>query len=140
MIQPLRGYHRRAFLVLAIVLPAVFVGGLAARRKMPVAKVETLLLAAPSGGGKKFTYPITVWSAPPKARLIATKPLVLPDALVYWSTQAPQEKFLPADAVFLGRLDPALTYQIPNPSPGFLVIYSPAKKAVLDYAAFGVRP
>ena len=140
MIQPLRRYHRRAFLVLAVVLPVVFVAGLAARRNTPPPKIEAMLLAASSGNGKKFKYPIMVWSDPPKARLIATRPFVVPDALVYWSKQSPQENSLPAGAVFLGRLDPALTYQIPGPAPGYFVIYSPAQQAVLDYAAFGGRP
>ncbi len=140
MIQPLRRYHRCTFFALAVLLPALFVAGLAARRKTPPPKFEAMLLAVSSGGGKKFKYPIMVWSAPPRARLIVTKPFVVPDALVYWSTQIPNENVLRSDAVFLGRLDPAITYQIPASAPGFFVIYSPAQKSVLDYAAFGVRP
>ncbi len=140
MIQPLRTYHRRTFLVLAIVLPVIFVAGLAARRKTPLPKMEAMFLMTSSGSGKKFSYPILVWSDFPKVRLVAIKPLALPDALVYWSNQAPGRSDLPVDSIFLGRLDPALNYQISDPAPGFLVIYSPAQRAIIDYAAFGGRP
>jgi len=140
VIQPLRTYHRWTFLILAIAIPVVFVAGLTARRTTPQPKREAMLLASPSGSGKRFNYPILVWSNFPKARLVAIKPIALPDALVYWSNQAPGQNDLPPDSIFLGRLDPAITYQIPNPSPGFFVIYSPAQKAILDYAAFGGRP
>ncbi len=139
MIQPLRTYHRRTFLVLAVVLPVIFVAGLAARRKTPPPKTEAMLLATSSGNGKKFSYPILIWSDFPKVRLVAIKPLALPDALVYWSNETPARSDLPAGSIFLGRMDPALTYQLPSAAPGFLVIYSPAQKAVLDYAAFGAR-
>lgn len=140
MIQPLRTCHRWTFAVLAIIVPVVFAAGLAARRKPPLSRGTIEILISASGPGQRFKHSIVVWSEFPKVRLIANKPFVVPDALVYWSNQAPEQNRLAPDAVYLGPLDPVVTYQIPVSLPGYLVIYSPAQQAILDYAAFGERP
>lgn len=40
MIQPLRAWHRRIFLVLLFLLPIIFIAGLAARHHSPTQKLS----------------------------------------------------------------------------------------------------
>jgi hypothetical protein len=139
MIQPLRTYHRRMFLVLAVALPAVFLAGLVARRKptRTVSSVSRSVLVAGTDWRKHF-FVVLATHGPNGVRfasLVPTKPSIVPDGLVYFSDSAPHGDSLPEQATLLGRFEIGTSY--PASSPGFLILYSPAQRAVIDFAPLG---
>jgi len=119
MIQPLRRYHRYAFLALAPLLPAIFAAGLAARRPLvatkPAADRIHLTLAS---GVAVVTDSRGLWPGAVDD----------PDPLIYWTADEPELATLPANARFLGSLDAARheSLQVPrdDKGPGYLILYS----------------
>ena len=131
MIRPLRQGHRRIFAMLAIILPATFAIGVAARK--PVPTVEGLPAALmPS----TTSFPATIWSrkdlfskAPIPAALLRERAdagryaiqlsvpaaFAKPDVLIYWRPVANISKdSIPDDAVFVGPVSGST----PRPLPG----------------------
>jgi len=119
MIQPLRRYHRYAFLALAPLLPAIFAAGLAARRPLiaitPAADRIHLTLAS---GTAIVTAPRELWGTAVDD----------PDPLIYWTAEEPDITALPANARFLGSLASARRAPLHLPpdsqSRGYLILYS----------------
>jgi|SRR6478672_4312345 len=76
MIQPLRRVHRASFIALAVILPALFAAGLAARRPLPPAErvSDRITLTLPSG-----TEVVA------DARELWGSGVDAPDPLVYWN-------------------------------------------------------
>jgi len=151
MIQPLRTYHRRVFLALAVALPVVLVAGLTSRHQAvvsahPKAQGEGyVLVSEDQGHWQHQQIRIQIFSAADTTerwvQLNPTHEVVAPDVLVYWSENLPQQSSLPANARLLGSLDPSAYFPLPETaSAGFLILYSPAQKSVLDATAFGGRP
>lgn len=148
MIQPLRTLHRRAFVALALVLPALLLIGLGARRPRPgpnphatdvadtgnMVREASILWQKHSIQSKfygKLDRPHEVYVV-----LQPAQELNEPDLLLYWAANAPQGNILPGQAQFVGAFTTGTAFLIPSSekSAGHLVLYSPAHKAVVDTA------
>jgi hypothetical protein len=162
MILALRQRHRRIVFSLGVLLPAVFVIGIAARRPVPVVSslpaalapepshidrvvwdradlwprtgIRTRLLASP-GDGESFAV-----------ELSAAKEIVQPDLLVYWIPGNPKiASALPGGAVLLGAFVQAKPVALPLPGEaaagdGVLLLYSLADHEVVATSnPFAVR-
>src|SRR5258708_773411 len=102
MIQPLRAVHRRAFVALTLVLPAILVIGLGARhpRLGPNAHATDVpdtrnLVRESSNLWLKHSIQSNFYSKPDRPQdiylvLQPTQDFNEPDLLLYWATNAPQ--------------------------------------------------
>jgi len=120
MIQPLRRYHRYAFLSLSAALPVLLVAGLALRPvTAPSERIpDRITLIMPSG-----TESIA------DARELWGSAVDEPDPLVYWSAS---DSATIQDARFLGSLALGRGGGLLVPQPaGYLVLYSPAHAKAL---------
>ena len=154
MIQPLRAFHRRAFVALAVVLPAILLIGLGVRRpRLGVGASATDLL----GTGNVVSESSNLWQKHSirssffrkPDRLLETYVVLLPaqefdepDLLLYWAANAPQGNVLPGDAQLVGafRKDKAFLLPSSQKAPGHLVLFSPAHQTVFDTAAVEKLP
>ena len=148
MIQPLRAVHRRAFVALAVVLPAILLLGLEARR--PHFNLDTHVLSAVDTGNtvrlsttlwEKHSIQSKFYNKPDRPQdiylvLQPTQELNEPDLLIYWVTNAPQGNVLPADAQLVGAFatGKALLLPLEENRAGQLVLFSPAHQTVFDTA------
>jgi len=148
MIQPLRAVHRRGFVVLALVLPAILLIGLGARRPRlgPIAHPTD----APDSGSmvresstlwQKHSIQSRFYSKPDRPLdtfvvLLPAEELNEPDLLLYWATNAPQGNVLPADAQLVGAFTTGKAFLLPlnGKGAGHLVLYSQAHQTVFDTA------
>jgi hypothetical protein len=148
MIQPLRAVHRRAFVTLALVLPAILLIGLGARR--PRLGPSTHATDVPDTGNvvresstlwQKHSIQSRFYRKPDRPLdtyvvLLPAERLNEPDLLLYWATNAPQGNVLPADAQLLGAFTTGKAFLLPlnGKGAGDLVLFSPAHQAVFDTA------
>ena len=121
MIQPLRRTHQWIMVGLALVLPPVFVAGLAVRQPLPPLS-ESL-------PGRR-----------PPARNISEairsfQKALAPDLLVYWARTVPSGAILPLDARLLGSLHGPQSLNFSEVSGGYLLAYSLADRQVVAYVA-----
>ena len=154
MIQPLRAVHRRAFVALALVLPAILLIGLGARR--PSLNTGTNATDA-ADTGNTVRESSTLWQKHSIQSRFYRKPdrpldtyVVLqpaqelngPDLLLYWATDAPQGNVLPGDAQLLGAFSTGRAFLLPLNEKGasHLVLFSPAHQTVFDTAAVEKLP
>jgi len=153
MIQPLRSLHRRTFLTLAIVLPAILLAGLGARRPRPAE--GTVAMPASAYLTRKAD---NLWKVhairsdfygdrehPQQTRLLLTpaQDFGEPDLLLYWSNSEPQENALPPDARLLGPFTPHAPFALPQSDHapnGHLVLYSLAHRTIVDSATLENLP
>ena len=154
MIQPLRAVHSRAFVALAIVLPAILVAGLGARRLSLAASANTpegtatgRLLRESSNLWQKHSIKSSFYRRPDRPQhvyldLQPTQELNEPDLLLYWDTNAPQKNVLSGDAQLLGAFSTGKVFRLPlnEKRAGYLVLFSPAHQTVLDTAAVEKLP
>ena len=154
MIQPLRAVHRRAFVALALVLPAILVIGLAARRPRldPSAHATDVPTSAnivrESGTlWQKHSIQSRFYSEPDRPLdtyvvLLPAERLNEPDLLVYWATNAPQGNILPGEAQLVGVFTTGKAFLLPlkEKRAGYLVLFSPAHQAVFDTARVETLP
>ena len=149
MILPLRQRHRRMMIVLAMIIPATFVLGIALRRDMP-ARTTPRLLADLQGSETEVWNRSDVFSKiPVRVRLLrgpmssfytvdfsAGRAFAKPDLLVYWvAADACVTNVLPDSARLLGTFRPSLPLQLPqetNQAGGLMVMYSLADQEVVD--------
>jgi hypothetical protein len=130
MIQPLRRYHRYSFLALALLLPAIFAAGLAARRPLVHVKPapDRVHFTLPSGTAV-VTDPRELWGSAVDD----------PDPLLYWTADEPDLASLPANARLLGSLDSARRDSLRIPpskkTRGYLILYSLAWQKPVARAA-----
>ncbi len=148
MIQPLRAVHRRAFVALALVLPAILLIGLGARR--PSLNPGTNATDAADTGNtvresstlwQKHSIQSKFYSRPdrPQDIYVVLEPaqgLNEPDLLLYWVTDAPQGNVLPADAQLVAAFATGRAFLLPlkEKRAGHLVLFSPAHQTVFDTA------
>ena len=148
MIQPLRTVHRRAFVALAVVLPAILLLGLGARR--PRLNPGTHATDAADAGNtvresstlwQKHSIQSRFYSKPDRPLdtyvvLLPAEGLNEPDLLLYWSTNAPQGNVLPGEAQLVGAFTTGKAFLLPlnGKGAGHLVLFSPAHQAVFDTA------
>jgi hypothetical protein len=148
MIQPLRAVHRRGFVALALVLPAILLIGLGARR--PGLDPRAHPTDVPDTGNI-VRESSTLWqkhsiqskfyskSDRPQDIYLVLQPaqeLNEPDLLLYWVTNAPQENGLPGDAQLVGAFATGKAFLLPlnGKRAGYLVLFSPAHQNVFDTA------
>ena len=148
MIQPLRAVHRRAFVALALVLPAILLIGLGARRPRlgPSAHATDV-----PDTGSMVRESSTLWqkhsiqsrfyskSDRPQDIYLVLQPaqeLNEPDLLLYWITDAPQGNVLPADTRLIGAFTTGKAFLLPldEKGAGHLILFSAAHQAVFDTA------
>ena len=148
MIQPLRAVHRRAFVALAVVLPAILLLGLEARRPRlgPSAHAADVpdtgnMVRESSTLWQKHSIRSRFYSKPdhPLDTYVALLPeegLNEPDLLLYWSTNPPQGDVLPGEAQLVGAFTTDETFLLPlnRTGDGYLVLFSPAHQTVIDTA------
>jgi hypothetical protein len=148
MIQPLRVVHRRAFLALALVLPAILVVGLGSRHSHPGLRVVALqvpisahLVRTSDGAWPKHSIRTELYSDwdRPQGILVVLQPaqeLNEPDLLLYWTHDAPRGNALRGEAVLVGAFSTGKAFLLPlnEQHAGHLVLFSPAHQAVYDTA------
>jgi hypothetical protein len=153
MIQPLRKMHRLVFLVLGIVLPVLFISGLAGRHAplSPSDRTKDALERLNVTGGTEFE--MNAGSTKHKVRLIEStmsgsdrefelipdSEFLVPDAFVYWSLTK-TESSIAADAKLLGRFGPGERYRIPAAVGGYFILFSVARNQVLGSISIGAKP
>jgi hypothetical protein len=154
MIQPLRTVHRRAFVALAVLLPAILVVGLTARRPRwhPGAIVSQLpatahLIRKSDGLWRKHAIETEFYRDSNASQdnyvvLLPPQDLNEPDLLLYWAATEPQGNSLPPQAQLVGVFAAGKTLKLPSNSAraGRLVMYSLAHQAVVDTAAVEKLP
>lgn len=123
MIAPLRQAHRRTFAALAVLLPAVFIAGLAMRHPEPVPAA-----AAAKHDRRSSEEAFTAVIRGHEIEVRIADGWKVPDPLLYWSASRPTNRTLPADAELLGR--PGETLRVAR--PGVLILYSGAHPTVVD--------
>jgi|SRR5579863_997479 len=158
MIQPLRVVHRRAFVALALILPAILLVGLGARR--PGQRLSTAA-AQLLNSAHLFRKSATLWqkqtiqsefygdSNHPGAIFVVLNPVVLhpaqeaiePDLLLYWSVARPQGDSLPANSRLLGAPVAGKVLALPlGVERGYLVLFSLPHHSVFDTARIDGLP
>ena len=152
MIQPLRTVHRRAFVALALVLPAVVLVGLGARRPRPrptaqVAAVPASAYVVRESG--KLWHKHSIRSAfysdtnNPQDMYVVLQPaqeLNEPDLLLYWADTEPERNSLPAQARLLGAFVAGCPFALQGEREGLLVLYSLAHQEISDTATVEKLP
>jgi len=148
MIQPLRAAHRRAFVALAFVLPALLVAGLGKRHSRLPSTVQggqvpaSAELVRTSGAlWQKHSiqtdfYRASDHSGEMRVALYPAQELSEPDLLLYWSAERPTGDSLPATARFLGSFDVSRTFALPLSvdQGGYLVLFSFPHESLFDTA------
>ena len=151
MILPLRRRHRRIFTVIGILLPAVFVAGIAARKPVPTTALPNSLISA------EETFSVNQWDRHDlftniairvqllreasntnriAIQMSAPKDFVKADLLVYWlPVESTLKDNIPEDAVLLGAFVSGLPLPM-SPAmagkPGALVLYSLADHEIVS--------
>jgi len=146
MIQPLRTLHRRAFIILAGVLPLILSAGLIERHRVPAAKSRPLTTDPRITGlhqttvvSAKNTFEAKLASAPVDSglvhfALVPLRELHEPDLLLYWTSPAAQPGDL-TSAHLLGAFTPEKSYLLPaGTGQGSLVLFSLAHGEIVDTA------
>ena len=148
MIQPLRTVHRRAFLVLAFVLPLVVLAGLEARRTGLPSSVQLGQLPTSTGELRKSDnlwkkhamrtefYNDSNHPGDIQVALYPVQELNEPDLLFYWSLDQPTAESLPASAQLLGSFVAGKVFTLPTDvdRAGYLVLFSLPHQTVYDSA------
>ena len=154
MIQPLRAVHRRAFVALALVLPAILLIGLGARR--PGLGPRAHATRGPDTGNivressnlwQKHAIQSKFYSRPDRPQdiylvLQPAQELNEPDLLLYWVTNPPQGNVLPADAQLVAAFTTAQVSLLPlnEKRAGYLILFSLAHQTVFDTARVETLP
>ena len=154
MIQPLRAVHRRAFVALAILLPAILLIGLGARRPRQgsganATDVQAVgnMVSESSNLWQKHSIRSTFYRKPDRpldryVELLPAQELNEPDLLLYWARNAPEGNVLPGDAQLLGAYSTGRAFLLPlnEKGDGHLVLFSTAHQTVFDTAVVGKLP
>jgi len=154
MIQPLRVVHRRAFVALSLVLPAILLIGLGARRPRlgPSAHATDV-----QGTGNMLRESSTLWQKHSMQSRFYSKPdrpldtyVVLspaqelnePDLLLYWAANSLQGNGLPGGAQLVSAFTTGKAFLLPSNQKraGYLVLFSQAQQAVFDTARVETLP
>jgi len=148
MIQPLRTVHRRTFVVLAVVLPAILLAGIEARRpgtrlteRSPELPSSAHLVRESNGLWTQHSIATKFYgrSDSPKDIYVVLRPMQAlnePDLLLYWSTNTPQGKSLPSESLLVApyTADEAFTLPLDKERAGNLILFSLAHQTVFDSA------
>jgi hypothetical protein len=154
MIQPLRNVHRRGFVALAFILPAVLAAGLGARRPSQPSRAHIPQLPS---SARLLKQSDTLWQRhaiatefftdtndPEKMQVVLhlSQDPNEPDLLLYWSMDQPSGDSLPTGAQLLGSYMADNDYSLPANvgKGGYLLLYSLAHQSLYDFAAVEKRP
>ncbi len=159
MIQPLRTVHRRAFVALALLLPAILLVGLGARHpsqrsSAPAAQLPNSahMLRKSDTLWQKQTMRSEFYGDSNRSQVIyvVLKPerdLSEPDLLLYWAAKPPQGNALPEDVQFVGSYAAGKAFTLPlnvgkfnSERAGYLVLFSLAHHTVFDTARVETLP
>lgn len=153
MIQPLRAVHRRAIVALALVLPAILLIGLDARRPSLGPRVHADVGAAgnmvseSNNLWQKHSIRSTFYRNPDrpeeiKVVLLPIQELNEPDLLLYRAATAPEGDVLPGDAQLVGVFSAGRAFLLPlnDKHASHLILFSPAHQTVFDTAVVGKLP
>jgi len=125
MIQPLRRAHQWIMAGLALVLPTIFVAGLAVRQPSPPLS-ESLPGRRPTAGNIS-------------EELRPFQKVLAPDLLVYWARAVPFGATLPPDARLLGSLHGTQGLDLSQVSGGYLLAYSLPDRRVIAFVAVSTK-
>jgi hypothetical protein len=153
MIRPLREFHRRVFVGLALVVPAILLIGIGARRR-PDSRLGSSSLPATWYVVKrsnflwqKHTILSTFYSTPGRPQdihvvLAPAHELNEPDLLLYWTDDAPHGNALPVEAQLVGAFAAGRPFLLPldEERAGHLVLFSSALQTVFDSANVETLP
>ena len=147
MIQPVRTAHRRVFIVLAVLLPAIIAGGLTARRHnaMPASTSPSVLQnvagidSASATWEKNSCLTKFYWDEVHEIKvrifLNPARELHDPDLLLYWATNAGAGPDELSNAALLGPFHAGEAYSIPPKQvAGYLILYSLVHRTIVDRA------
>lgn len=148
MIQPLRTMHRRAFVTLALILPAILLAGIEARYPGTSLTGRTSQLPANAylvrESNRLWTqHSITTKfygrSDSPKDIYVVLRPMQAlnePDLLLYWSTNTLQGNSLPSESRLVAPFtaDEAFALPLDQERAGNLILFSLAHQTVFDSA------
>ena len=154
MIQPLRAVHRRVFVALAFVLPAILLIGIGGRRPRPHPGTRAAQLPAAvtfveksDGLWRKHAIQSDFYSDfdHPHEIYVVLQPVQdmnEPDLLLYWTVNQPSGNVLPAHPHLLGTFAAGKSFVLPQDAghTGHLVLYSLAHQAVVDTASLEKLP
>jgi hypothetical protein len=154
MIQPLRSVHRCVFSGLAVLLPAIFLAGLAARYSRPRTSMEAPQLPSSARLVLKSDelwkkHPIRSQfyrdANDPHGVHVVLRPLREvnePDLLLYWSAAEARGGALPAEAQLLGSLVAGKAWPLPQEAgpTSHLILYSLAHQVTVDSATVEKLP
>ena len=148
MIQPVRTVHRRAFVALALVLPAILLGGIEARHpgtsptgRSPELPPIAYLVRESNGLWTQHSIATKFYGRSDRPKdiyvvLRPMQPLNEPDLLLYWSTHAPQANSLPSESLLVAPYTADETFALPleKGRAGYLILFSLAHQTVFDTA------
>jgi hypothetical protein len=148
MIQPLRSVHRRAFVTLAVVLPAILLAGIEARHpgtslteRSPALPATAYLVRESNALWTQHSIATKFYGRSDSPRdiyvvLRPMQPLNEPDLLLYWSANTPQGNSLPSASILIApyAADEAFALPLEKEGAGNLILYSLAHQTVFDWA------
>lgn len=146
MIQPLRTVHRRTFVVLGFVLPAILLVGLGVRRPRPRPRAvatqvpdSAQLVRTSDSLWQKHVIQTQFYRDPRNEVYVVLLPAHVlndPDLLLYWAARAPQGESLTTDAQLMGSFiaGKAVVLPLSVERTGHLILFSLAHRAVVDSA------
>jgi hypothetical protein len=154
MIQPLRAVHRRAFVTLALLLPAILLIGLGARRSRlgPGARAADLPATAYVVRESSNLWQNHKIQAKFYSRSDLPQDIVIvlqsaedfnePDLLLYWAAIEPEGNTLPKEARLVGAFIKGRVLPLPlnEKRTGYLVLFSQAHQTVFDTARVETLP
>ncbi|MCI0417641.1 MAG: hypothetical protein L0312_00215 [Acidobacteria bacterium] len=121
MIQPLRRAHQGIMAGLTLVLPTIFVAGLAVRQPSPPVSES---LPGRCASARNISEAMRSFQK-----------VLAPDLLVYWARAVPSDGTLPPDARLLGSLYGTQGLDVSPVSGGYLLAYSLPDRRVVAYVA-----
>lgn len=154
MIQPLRTMHRRAFVLLAVVLPAILLVGIEGRRPgtgptghSPELPANAYLVRESNGLWTQHPIATKFYgrSDRPKDIYVVLRPtqaLNEPDLLLYWARNTPQGNSLPSESLLVApyTADQAFALPLEKERAGNLILFSLAHQTVFDSARVETLP
>jgi len=154
MIQPLRTAHRRIFVALALVLPAILLAGIGARHPRPGPNLHApevpataYLVREANGLWRQHAIESKFYSRSDRPRdiyvvLQLAPELNEPDLLLYWAVNVPQGNSLPSEAQVVGAYISGKAFPLPleKERAGHLILFSLAHHTVFDIARVETLP
>src|SRR6266496_1812882 len=149
MILPLRQRHRRMFTVLGVLVPIVFVVGIATRKPMPLRTTPQMAADFRAAESLVWERGDIFSQVPVRVRLLHSpvyfaveflpgRGFAKPDLLVYWVTaKQSATDTLPDNATLLGAFNPSVSFQLPQDADrigGAVVLYSLADHEIVDWS------